>query len=570
MMKHYCFILFLCLGQAISELFQNGGFESNNFIGNWKCNSCHLSLTNYHVSGHQSGMVTQRTATWAGISYDVHISTGRTYVVKGYIKLINSVADTMYQKVQVMVRGTDSQGHTHYIMVSEDRHVQQEFDWTEIGGDFIITNHGMNIITVYIQVDNKDVNYMLDDMSLIELPVDSHWKSKANARIDVYRKSNIDIKIVNGNGMDTSDLQMELEQTKSAFAFGTAINADAIHDPTQKGYQDFFYNNFEWAVLENALKWRLMEWTQGHANFDRPMAAIRAMRSKGIKIRGHNMYWAADQSVPKWLSPMSKQELLQAMHTHLNDVISHTRGTLEHWDVNNEDIHGNYFARHLGNPNITNDMFRWLHQAEPDVKLFLNEFNVVSSRFSTTAYKEHARRFKESNVPIYGVGIQSHFHGSNPDMSTVEYRLNKVAETGLPMWITELTVENHNAAQKADTLEDLMTLYFSHSLVEGMLLWGYSDQHVYSQGIALAHGADCTPNAAGLRYQQLYRKWRTDVTTNLHSQTVRGFKGDYTLRIKSHGHTIETRTFTLGDSNKTLSVSLSGTAAHAHSHTVIA
>jgi len=54
----------------------------------------------------------------------------------------------------------------------------------------------------------------------------------------------------------------QIKQTKSKFAFGTAVKASYITDSTHKAYQDFIYNNFEWAVLENALKWRLMEWTK--------------------------------------------------------------------------------------------------------------------------------------------------------------------------------------------------------------------------------------------------------------------------------------------------------------------
>lgn len=55
---------------------------------------------------------------------------------------------------------------------------------------------------------------------------------------------------------------MQLVQKKRAFAFGTAVSASYMTDPLQKTYQDFVYNNFEWAVLENALKWRQMEWTE--------------------------------------------------------------------------------------------------------------------------------------------------------------------------------------------------------------------------------------------------------------------------------------------------------------------
>lgn len=33
-------------------------------------------------------------------------------------------------------------------------------------------------------------------------------------------------------------------------------------DTHQVAYQDFVYKHFEWAVIVNALKWRLMEWTK--------------------------------------------------------------------------------------------------------------------------------------------------------------------------------------------------------------------------------------------------------------------------------------------------------------------
>ena len=38
-----------------------------------------------------------------------------------------------------------------------------------------------------------------------------------------------------------------------------------------------------------------------------------------------------------------------------------------------------------------------------------------------------------------------------------------MAEAGLPIWITELTVAENNNTKKAEALEDLMTLYFRYS-----------------------------------------------------------------------------------------------------------
>lgn len=57
----------------------------------------------------------------------------------------------------------------------------------------------------------------------------------------------------------------KVSQRRHKFAFGSAVGATQIvdtEDPVLQKYQEFFYDNFEWAVIENALKWRLMEWTQ--------------------------------------------------------------------------------------------------------------------------------------------------------------------------------------------------------------------------------------------------------------------------------------------------------------------
>ena len=50
---------------------------------------------------------------------------------------------------------------------------------------------------------------------------------------------------------------------------------------------------------------------------------------------------------------------------------------VEHWDVNNENLHGDFYERHTGNPNITMQMFRDIHNVDQNVKLFLNEFGIV-------------------------------------------------------------------------------------------------------------------------------------------------------------------------------------------------
>lgn len=57
---------------------------------------------------------------------------------------------------------------------------------------------------------------------------------------------------------------------------------------------------------------------------------------------------------------------------------------LEHWDVNNENLHAHPFEDLTHDPHITQKMFDWIHALEPNNKLFLNEYNVITSGDTTT------------------------------------------------------------------------------------------------------------------------------------------------------------------------------------------
>lgn len=56
---------------------------------------------------------------------------------------------------------------------------------------------------------------------------------------------------------------------------------------------------------------------------------------------------------------------------------------LPHWDVNNENVHGDFYAQKLHDPDITVWMFNEAHNADPNSLLFLNDYNVVSQNEAT-------------------------------------------------------------------------------------------------------------------------------------------------------------------------------------------
>lgn len=60
-----------------------------------------------------------------------------------------------------------------------------------------------------------------------------------------------------------------------------------------------------------------------------------------------------------------------------------TSCSLEHWDVNNENLHGQFFQNRLNDTDYNLELFRIARAADPKPKLFLNDYNVVATGYST-------------------------------------------------------------------------------------------------------------------------------------------------------------------------------------------
>lgn len=55
---------------------------------------------------------------------------------------------------------------------------------------------------------------------------------------------------------------LQVSQKTHSFAFGTAVVADVINNDnggSDHKYRQFIFDNFNWAVTENALKWHQLE-----------------------------------------------------------------------------------------------------------------------------------------------------------------------------------------------------------------------------------------------------------------------------------------------------------------------
>ncbi|XP_046558096.1 anti-sigma-I factor RsgI6-like [Haliotis rubra] len=421
---------------------------------------------------------------------------------------------------------------------------------------------GIKSSSVYYQGPSPGVNFVVDSVSISPLVANTHWRAESDATIERIRKSDINFHVTTSGGISNNQVEIDVIQTKKSFAFGTAVNLGEYLHGDQR-YISFINKHFNWAVTENALKWTSLEPQKGHINYDEPINAIKKLRSNGIKVRAHNIVWSVDQFVPQWVKALRGQTLKDTVKHHIQDIVGRTKNLVEHWDVNNENLHGFWFQNTLNDRDYDLEIFRIAHQAGPNVKMFLNDYSVVSSGGMTGAYRDQAIRTKNANVGLYGVGVQCHF-GENvePDPTLIKEHLDTIAQAGVPIWVTELDVINVDEHKRADWYETALRAFYGHPAVEGVMFWGFwSERDWRGEPATLVSGNEFRINAAGQRYIDLTEKqWMTNENHKL-SQSgnnfkVRGFHGDYTIKVKVNGKEVPSlaQSFTLGKSAHTVNL----------------
>ena len=237
---------------------------------------------------------------------------------------------------------------------------------------------------------------------------------------------------------------------------------------------------------------------------------------------------------------LSGDDLRQAVEHRLTSAVTHFRGRFVHWDVDNEMLHGTFFKDGLGE-SIWPWMFKQAHELDPEAKLFVNEFNILSvdqafDQVQTDQYVASIRYLLDEGAPIHGVGIQGHIWHEDilADPGVLKERLDKVAVLELPIWISEFDVADGDETSCADKLELVYRTAYSHPGVEGIIMWVFwAGASWRGPNAGLAH-RDWTLNEAGRRYEALMEEWSTEISGKTDADgllSFRGFHGDYAATV---------------------------------------
>ncbi|MFE6335042.1 endo-1,4-beta-xylanase [Streptomyces sp. NPDC057798] len=292
--------------------------------------------------------------------------------------------------------------------------------------------------------------------------------------------------------------------------FGSATDNPELTDAP---YVSLLGSEFDQITPGNGMKWYATEPQQGVFDFSQGDEIVDLARANHQKVRGHTLVWHSQ--LPDWLTgrEWTAGELRAVLKKHIQTEVRHYRGKVFAWDVVNEAFNedGTYrdtiFYRTLG-PGYIADALRWAHQADPRVKLYLNDYNIESVGPKSDAYYRLAKELRAQGVPLHGIGLQAHLALQYGYPATLEDNLRRFSRLGLETALTEVDIrmylpaDEEKLATQAEWYGDLTEACLAVRRCVGITLWDYTDKYSWipaffeGEGAALPWDEELRPKPA--------------------------------------------------------------------------
>lgn len=468
-------------------------------------------------------LATNRTETWMGPAQNITgmLKWHLTYQVSAWVRVGPGANGSQTVNVALGVDGNwVNGGQTE---VQSDR-------WYELAGSFRIEKHPSKVVA-YVQGPVPGVDLMVSDLLIFPVKRKDRF-IHLKEQTEKVRKREVLLKFTGQHANESLGAAVTVNQIANSFPFGSCINRSNLDN---EEFVEFFVKNFNWAVFGNELKWYHTEPEQGKLSYSDADEMLNFCKKHGIKTRGHCIFWEVLDAVQPWVQSLSITNLMTAVQNRLRGLLLRYKGQFEHYDVNNEMLHGTFYQERLGR-DIRSYMFKAAHELDPSAKLFVNDYNVEDGRDAKSCPERYIQQIldlQECGAPVHGIGIQGHIrHPVGPIICSA---LDKLAILGLPIWFTELDVSASNEHVRADDLEVVLREAFAHPAVEGIMLWGFWEMFMCDDHCHLV-SAEGDINEAGKRFLELKREWMTNTNGEINDNgefTFRGFHGTYNVEVKT-------------------------------------
>lgn len=436
---------------------------------------------NHTAGGGKALKVEGRSDTWHGptISVEKYVEVGKEYEVSAWVKLIEPASTTLRLSTQV---GQGS-GASYNSITSATASVND--GWVKLQGTHRYNSNGDGHLTIYVEApDSKTASFYIDDISFV------------------------------GTGTSALDIQKDLTPMKEVyqqqFLIGNAISGEDLVGRRL----DLLKMHHNVATTGNAMKPDALQKVKGTFTFNSADAMVNKVLAEGMQMHGHVLVW--HQQSPSWMYskmsngvevPLSREEALGNMQTHIRTVMEHFGDRVISWDVVNEAMSDNpsnptnwknalrksMWYNAIGSDFVEQAFLaaREVLEEHPqwDVKLYYNDYN-EDNQNKATAIASMVKELNDKyavNHPgkklIDGIGMQGHYN-LNTNPTNVKLSLERFINTGVEVSVTELDIQagsNYTLRDKEANAQgylyaQLMDLYKKNSQhIARVTIWGMDD-----------------------------------------------------------------------------------------------
>ena len=285
-----------------------------------------------------------------------------------------------------------------------------------------------------------------------------------------------------------------LAQAAGGRYFGSDMTGNLLSQSTVTQLQS---QQFNMVTPGNEMKWDTTEPSNGTFNFGPGDQIVAYAQANGERVRCHNLVWQSQ--LPSWVSSLPASQVQAAMETHITTEATHYKGDCYAWDVVNEPFNsdGSFvsdpFYNAMGSGYIA-DALRTAHAADPNAKLYLNDYNIEGENAKSNAMFSLAQSLLAQGVPLNGIGFESHFIlGQIP--SDMQANMQRFANLGLDVAVTELDdritlpATSANLAQQATDFSTVVKDCLGVSRCGGVTQWAVGDADSWVPGTFSGQGA---------------------------------------------------------------------------------
>jgi len=299
---------------------------------------------------------------------------------------------------------------------------------------------------------------------------------------------------------------------KRGLRIGSAVSADALRNDPQ--YRAILAREFNMITCENEMKFGPLRPERDRFAFDDADAIVAFAREQGMAVRGHTLIW--HNILPDWFANggFTYDDGIDMVRSHIHTVVRRYRGSVFAWDVVNEALadRGGWrdspFLRMFG-PDYLAMAFHWAHEADPDAKLFYNDYSADGLNRKSDAMYAMVRMLLEQGVPIHGVGLQMHLCiGDDIHPASIAANIKRFNDLGLDVHVTEMDVRIKEPFLESDLLQqariyrEITDVCLRAERCGALAVWGVTDRYSWvpqafkGEGAALLFDASGQPKPA--------------------------------------------------------------------------